>query len=943
MTDRFHELLLSELHMAVFVPGEPEALTDELLCKAVTLNENLQTLGYILRPDDLIRLAESPSMYEFYNHIRSLVPDVKAEPMYPGFPQQVMNMSVAEFRMHQMIHYFSTYGLESLLGNEVRRGWLPDYEGHSRIRNDSTLLESKVIELITDDRAAYMALKTILNRRERLTNPELELVTEAASLCEVNDLKGLCIRFKENLDLLFPKLMQLKNRQVAFEILQTICLHSGDVLRCTHAYLSGKRWHLTTSEKRLLVKLLESYSVWNLRENLMKSRLQRERNLIVLQYLDYNRFSRSEKHREVVRALRNDELLSWHGVGEKLLREKDPEALTHLCERPGFMLRMLNRLLSLGYTDSQILGILLPKADSLSGHLILKAIRSLSGRREKCHTKYIEEKCDLDAKYLQMSYQLSDEAIQFEYEWKTMECIQKYNAEEECLTSENIYREYQENVRQLKRQAQVKRLEVNTECLENVKKDAESQIMSRFKLLEKVVLAKEGDLRSLEEEIRLQKELHGPERRSLVRNATMSYDAIISRYFLYGDSYAQVLRDELNELYDRLTVEKEVSGRLVEQAFRDIEVRNGIFCADRIDEIDRWEQEELGSLHQRYIQGMSDRQKNIKDVSLRKEEELSQLRNNLSNTIKEAKEKLCNLEIQKRKEEAEIEGRYQSTLRMCKYDEKSVKILKELLKEHFRRITTPLRGKKIFCDLKKFDLSHSSLETEDRSKDGGYIRSGISWKIPDKAKYVRFFVYWNDQSRVDVDLHAGGVKIDGSALDIGWSSDFCDCGVVFSGDITHSDAAEYIDIDLSAPVKEIYANVNLFSGKKSFREIDTCYLGLMAVNHAKQNVDLYNPKNCFFTHRLSQNTRNLFYGYIDVQRRFVRFIGQPNRSYWAAKPEIENEEKMFSMQDYLDCVLEGQDAIIVDRAENADVILTMGKGMNENSISLVDNNFFLES
>ena len=49
------------------------------------------------------------------------------------------------------------------------------------------------------------------------------------------------------------------------------------------------------------------------------------------------------------------------------------------------------------------------------------------------------------------------------------------------------------------------------------------------------------------------------------------------------------------------------------------------------------------------------------------------------------------------------------------------------------------------------------------------------------------------------------------------------------------------------------------------------------------------------------------------------------------------------MQDYLDCVLEGQDTKIVDRAENADVILTMGKGLNEKSISLVDNNFFLES
>ena len=74
----------------------------------------------------------------------------------------------------------------------------------------------------------------------------------------------------------------------------------------------------------------------------------------------------------------------------------------------------------------------------------------------------------------------------------------------------------------------------------------------------------------------------------------------------------------------------------------------------------------------------------------------------------------------------------------------------------------------------------------------------------------------------------------------------------------------------------------------------------------------------------------------------MRFIGQPNRSCWIAKPEIENEEKMFSLQDYLDCVLEGQDTKIVDRAENADAILTMGKGLNEESISLVDTNFFLE-
>ena len=69
MNMKFHELLLSELHMVVYQPGNPEWLTDELLCKAVTLNENLQTLGYALRPDDLVKMAASPAMQAFFNNL----------------------------------------------------------------------------------------------------------------------------------------------------------------------------------------------------------------------------------------------------------------------------------------------------------------------------------------------------------------------------------------------------------------------------------------------------------------------------------------------------------------------------------------------------------------------------------------------------------------------------------------------------------------------------------------------------------------------------------------------------------------------------------------------------------------------------------------------------------------------------------------------------------
>ena len=81
---------------------------------------------------------------------------------------------------------------------------------------------------------------------------------------------------------------------------------------------------------------------------------------------------------------------------------------------------------------------------------------------------------------------------------------------------------------------------------------------------------------------------------------------------------------------------------------------------------------------------------------------------------------------------------------------------------------------------------------------------------------------------------------------------------------------------------------------------------------------------------------------MDVQNRCVQFVGQPNHNCWAARPQIEDAESMFSLQDYLNCVLEGQNAELVETAEEADVVLTMGKSLLDNGISLVDNNFFLE-
>ena len=900
MKQTFYELLLSELHMVVYEPGDTARLNDKLLCEAVTVNENLRSLGFVLKPEDLVRLAVSPSMHGFYEAVKALLPDVKAQPMYPGFPQQVMNMSEAEFRMHQMMHYFSTYGMELLFGVKVRRGWLPEYQGPARTQDDTTLLEAKVLELVDAGQAHLTALKRLLTRRERLTNPELQLVLESAAVCTPEQMEGLTVRFKENLALLFPLLLEEADRDTALRTLRCICAHTGDVLRCTASFLSHRRYHLRTSEKKLLVKLLESYPVHNFRQNLIQSQSLRERNLTVLRHLDYNQYSRSPEHREAVRALRNSELLSWHGIAEAMLKERNPKALGYLAQRPGYMLRMLNRLLSLGYSQESILEVLSPKSGAISAHLILQAVRSLSDRGENLERKKQAELETCRYKYQQLFWQYAERNIEWICNQEMQNCINQYQHAFNLLLPGIGYPTERDS------------------CIREAR-----------------------SLRQQAQDDRNRRLYQEDERRQLQELETALFHAV---------AYLDTLQDSpsfhrwplLHTARNKASMIRELNQRriLLEEQMDATQKKAVEIYEEQIRKIDAWEKAKLSRLEEKYRDAPDPNIAEREALTKEHHKNLAKLEQRHRQMRQEAK---AQRETHNRRMEAEmagIEEKYQRIGRALPFNAAAVEILRKLLQQHFRQAVTPLQGKKVCLDLKQFDLRHSSLETRDRSKDGGYIRSGIAWKIPDNARYVRFFVYWNDPQRVDIDLHAGGTTTDGSHLHIGWCADFRNSGAVYSGDITHSNAAEYIDIDLTAPIREISANIHLYGGKSGFPEVETCYVGMMAVDQLGQEVKHYNPKNCFFTHTLTQNLRSMFYGFVDVQNRCVRFVGKPNEGRWDSIPMLDEQ---FSFQDYLDCLLDAQQVQLVESEAEADLVLTMGKGLQSNAVSLVDHNFFLES
>lgn len=660
----YNKLLLNELRFITYEKGNC-TLTDELMVKAVTLNENLKSLGYVLSAKDIPILAVSPSLDGFYDKIYHLVDKFDAKPMYPGYPKQVIEIDEAIFRYHQLVHYFSTYGMESTFGIEVKHGWLPyENEYDENLSKQKIVLEAKTIKLLPKEDKYLTPIRMILSRKERMTLPEKEIIANAIVHISPLEISDINVGFKENLNTLYSIIFDMSDKDSSFAFLRSLCQHTGDVMRCVDVLLRKNKYHFHTSQKRFLVRLLESYSAKDFRTNLILSRKAAKRSILLLNFLDYSVYSKSKEHIEAVNDLRNGNLRSWESIAKSLLSSGDSEALDFIATRPGIMLRMVAWLLKLGYTPMEIINKLRDKASSLSMQTL--------------------------------------------------------------VTNMNYF----------------------------------------------------GKLT--------------PDKRS-------------DTYMLYY-------------------------------------------------------------------------------------------------------------------------------------------IFEELLSARMKSINTSFKGKKVMLKMDSFDLEASELRCNNKSKDGGFIRSGIAYRIPEEISTLRFFVYWNDINRVDVDLHTGYTDNQNRNHHVGWNQSFRDTGVVFSGDITHSNAAEYIDIDLEAPISKVHANIHLYSGKKDFSGIDTCYVGMMAVPNDEdmQNTALYSEANCFFKHHLRQKCSTLNYGYIDVKNRCLIFDGEAQSSNYNWYNGLEHQRGILTLARYLNLLIEAQNATICTDEEEADCILVMEKPKTEKEVSLIDSNFFLD-
>ena len=303
-----------------------------------------------------------------------------------------------------------------------------------------------------------------------------------------------------------------------------------------------------------------------------------------------------------------------------------------------------------------------------------------------------------------------------------------------------------------------------------------------------------------------------------------------------------------------------------------------------------------------------------------------------------------------------------------KEHEETAEVLKYVLAEKCKTLDTPLsmpveyeeeidgekvvqtRPKKVFIDEECFDWDNSRILGNNKSIEGGYLRKGLKIKIPEDAKNVRFFTYWNDKRCVDVDLHAYMREVNSPGVKhVGWNGDFRNSGVVMSGDITHSDATEYIDVDIEkaaeSGVDKIQLCVHLFNGKENLGAIDECYVGCLAVSDLGKKVKLYNPKNCFFASDLNAKVGGEIYGVVNPGERTLELCCEEYSPYEDAhlRSMAASHKVRFSLRDYIEMLVKEQGAqLVVNRAE-ADVVLKIQKSESDSENSLTDVNFWLDA
>jgi len=347
-----------------------------------TALKNIESLGFTFSAS-LVDAIKTLSPDEFVTFYTSLVTDLKQmvgahvqhKPMYPNFPQQVMETSEVELYINAILHYLTHS--------------LPERKEKERF----PLLDNvklKVIDLGSDGEF-YALIRSLISANTSISASDKEDINWIiANTDDTSCYLPETIPFKETMCFVVPAL--LKHEKATFENVAPYVKTANDVMRLAAA-LSDGDISLKTNirfrkfkrpERRFLLGLLEKAP--NLKEDMLQFKRRWIRLGEILHPSEYA--SRYPKANQAFSAMRNNEKVeTFASKFEDSLKKRDvKKAVDTLSKRPGEFARRIDHLLQLSKENEELVTYVVERfaqvAKNVSSPVLLQVMAHFKHRHE---------------------------------------------------------------------------------------------------------------------------------------------------------------------------------------------------------------------------------------------------------------------------------------------------------------------------------------------------------------------------------------------------------------------------------------------------------------------------------------------------------------------------------------------------------------------------------
>lgn len=381
-----------------------------------TINKNIENLGFVFS-EELFKALSKHSIGGLGKFYLKLVPalknligaDVEYNPMYPNFPEQVMEMSSVELYLNAIVHYWSVGTLYPVTEKQER---LPLFdEGKIKVLNIGTLEEFWVIfyNLYHSKTSLSQMDKEDLDwfLKEGATNPHLR--TMDLSIPHKENAAYICSKV-----LLDPTKKDIvsKNITTATDVLRLcVAMSDGDVSLASNTKFRSFR----RKERRRILGLLKNVNL----EDMYRYKEQWKRLGEKLHPMEQRMRVQFPSVAEKFKALFEDEHIeTFNSMVRKATGAGDwSRALDLLVKRPGELARNLDFLLRNTDKKEEVINYFMVAANSVSTPVLLQ-IKEHFAHRDDCKYRVFFPKGNL-AK----SYNIPNELPELDAKWK--ESIQR--------------------------------------------------------------------------------------------------------------------------------------------------------------------------------------------------------------------------------------------------------------------------------------------------------------------------------------------------------------------------------------------------------------------------------------------------------------------------------------------------------------------------------------